>query len=194
MTLFRKLALSAFMLLASATANSADQYKIHEDHTWVTFSVSYAGWANARGLFRGVSGDISFDKDDVTKSSVSVVIDATSLDTNSEQRDRDMAGADFLNSVEFPHIKFNSTRIEKTGERTGIVYGDMTMIGVTREIALDVTWNAEFPLPWDSSTIKTGFSVTGEIDGTDFGMNKLVDFGLGPVIKIAIDAEAIKQN
>ena len=185
-------AVTAFAPLAPIAAQAADQYKIQEDHTWLTFDISHAGWANARGLFRSVNGDITFDKDDVTKSVVSVVIDAKSLDTNSDQRDRDMAGADFLNSAEFPEITFKSTRIEQTGERTGIVYGDMTMIGVTREIALDVTWNAEFPLPWDQSTIKTGFSATGKIDGTDFGMSKLVDFGLGPVVNIAIDVEAVR--
>lgn len=194
MTFHPKMALAAAMILASTTANAAERYQIDEAHTWVTFSLSHAGWANARGMFRGVSGEIFFDQEDVTNSSVSVVLDASSLDTNSEQRDRDMAGPDFLNSVEFPEITFESTRIEQTGERTGIVYGDMTLIGVSREVALDVTWNAEFPLPWDPSTVKTGFSATAQIDGTDFGMNSLVDFGLGPVIDIVIDAEAVRQN
>ncbi len=189
----RALFASTFMLATTSLATAADNYKIHEDHTWVTFDVSHAGWANARGMFRNVSGDIVFDKDDVTKSSVSVVIKSDSLDTNSEQRDRDMGGADFLNMVEFPEITFKSTRIEQTGERTAVIYGDMTMIGVSREVALDAVWNNEMPLPWDASTIKTGFSATATINGVDFGMNKLVDFGLGPVINVAIDAEALKQ-
>ncbi|KUP94205.1 protein YceI [Tritonibacter horizontis] len=194
MTILSKTALAATMVFASTMANAADLYSVHEDHTWVTFSVSHAGWANARGMFRNVTGEINFDKEDVANSSVAVTLDAASLDTNSEQRDRDMAGPDFLNSVEFPQITFESTRIEKTGDKMGVVYGDMTMVGVTREIALDVIWNAEFPLPWDQSTVKTGFSATGQIDGTDFGLNSLVDFGLGPVIDIAIDLEAIRQD
>ncbi|MFY0680190.1 MAG: polyisoprenoid-binding protein [Thalassovita sp.] len=194
MTFLSKTALIASLILSGSVATAAEQFKVHEDHTWVVFSISHAGWANARGQFRGVSGDISFDKDDVTKSSVSVVIDASSLDTNSEQRDRDMAGADFLNSIEFPQITFESTRIEPTGDKTAIVYGDMTMVGVSREVALDVVWNAEFALPWDASTIKTGFSATAKIDGTDFGMNSLVDYGLGPEINVAIDLEATRKN
>ena len=181
------------LLLATSAAYAVDSYKVHEDHTWVTFSVNHAGWASARGIFRTVSGDITFDKDDVTNSAVAVTISADSLDTNSEQRDRDMSGADFLNVAEFPDITFESTRIEQTGDRTAIVYGDMTMVGVSREVALDVTWNDEKPLPWDASTVKTGFSATATIDGTDFGMNKLVDFGLGPVIEVAIDLEALKE-
>jgi len=190
---FRTALASAVIFATTPLAQAADLYTVHEDHTWVTFSVSHAGWANARGMFRAVSGDIAFDKDDVTKSSVSVVIASDSLDTNSAQRDRDMGGADFLNTVEFPDITFDSTRVEQTGERTAIVYGDLTMIGVSREVALDVVWNNEMPLPWDNSTIKTGFSATATIDGTDFGMNQLVAFGLGPKIDVEIDLEALRQ-
>ncbi|MCZ4255500.1 YceI family protein [Sulfitobacter sp. G21635-S1] len=194
MTLFSRTAIAAALFLSTSTvATAADLYIVHEDHTWVTFSVSHAGWANARGMFRNVSGDITFDQDDVTNSSVSVVIASESLDTNSEQRDRDMGGVDFLNVVEFPEITFDSTRIEQTGERTAIVYGDLTMVGVSREVALDVVWNNEMPLPWDASTIKTGFSATATIDGTDFGMNQLVAFGLGPVIEVEIDLEALRK-
>jgi polyisoprenoid-binding protein YceI len=189
----RKAIAAALFITTSPVAHAADHYTVHEDHTWVTFSVNHAGWANAHGIFRNVSGDISFDKDDVTNSSVSVVIKSESLDTNSEQRDRDMGGADFLNIVEFPEITFDSTRIEQTGERTAIVYGDLTMIGVSREVALDVVWNNEMPLPWDASTIKTGFSATATIDGTDFGMNQLKAFGLGPVVDVEIDLEALRQ-
>jgi polyisoprenoid-binding protein YceI len=67
------------------------------------------------------------------------------------------------------------------------------MVGVSREVALDVVWNNEMPLPWDASTIKTGFSATATIDGTDFGMNQLVAFGLGPVIEVEIDLEALRK-
>ena len=194
MNMLLKTLIAAGTLAAATTAHAADTYKIHEDHTWLTFSVSHAGWANARGLFRGVSGEIVLDKENPANSSVAVVVDATSMDTNSEQRDRDMSGPDFLNSVEFPQITFNSKRVEQTGEKTAVVYGDLTLIGVTREVALDVVWNAEFPLPWDQTTVKTGFTVTGQVDGTDFGMNKLTAFGLGPVVNLAIDVEALKQN
>lgn len=194
MTHFKRALIASALLCATANlANAAESYKIHEDHTWVTFSISHAGWANARGMFHDVSGDITFDKDDVTNSSVSVVIASESLDTNSEQRDRDMGGADFLNMAEFPEITFDSTRIEQTGDRTAVIYGEMTMVGVSREIALDAVWNKEMALPWDATVIKTGFSATATINGVDFGMNKLVDFGLGPVINVVIDAEALKQ-
>ncbi len=184
---------SALVATMPGLANAGEKYVIHEDHTWVSFKISHAGWANAHGTFRKVSGDISFDKENVSQSSVSVVIDATSLDTNSAPRDKHVSSPDFLNSEKFPEITFESTKIEPTGETTGLIYGNMTMVGVTREVVLDAQWNAETPLPWDASTIKTGFSASATIDGADFGMNKLAEFGIGPEIHVTIDVEAIKQ-
>lgn len=188
------MAVSAVSLLsATAPVLAGDSYVVDGDHAWVQFSTNHSGWANARGMFRAVSGDIEFDKDDVTKSSVNIVIQAESVDTNHEARDEHLRSPDFLNAEEFSTIEFTSTRIEKTGDKTAIVYGDLELVGVTQEVALDVVWNAEAPLPWDASVTKTGFSATTTIDATEFGMNKVPEFGLGPDINFFIDIEAIKQ-
>lgn len=193
MTLIKSTIAALTLAALPLPALAADTYKLHENHTWVQFAINHAGWANARGIFRGVSGDIVFDKDDVTKSSVSVTIAAESVDTNDNGRDDHVRSPDFLNALEFPAITFESTRIEQTGDKTAVIYGDMTLVGVTREIALDTVWNAEFALPWDANTVKTGFTASASIDGTTFGLNKLTEFGLGPVIEVFIDAEAIQQ-
>ena len=177
----------------TTAAFAADTYKIDEQHAWVQFAVPHAGWANARGQFRAVGGDIMFDHDDVTKSSVNVIIQADSVDTNFEARDDHLRSPDFLNAEEFPILEFVSTGIEKTGDRTALVTGDMTIAGVTNSVVLDVVWGEEKPLPWDASTIKTGFSATTSINGVDFGINKMPDFGLGPNVEIFIEVEAIKQ-
>jgi polyisoprenoid-binding protein YceI len=144
-------------------------------------------------LFRTVSGEISFDKDDVTKSSIELKIEAASIDTNHEQRDTHLKSSDFLNVEEFPEVTFKSTAIEKTGDKTAKVTGDLSLAGTTKPVTLDVTWNSESPLPWDAKTIKTGFSATAAITGADFGITKLADFGLGPDLLLDVDLEAIKK-
>lgn len=174
-------------------AFAADTYTIDEQHAWVQFALSHAGWSNARGQFRAVSGDIVFDKDDVTKSELNVVIEAASVDTNLQSRDDHLRSPDFFNVEEFPTLEFESTSIEQTGERTALVTGDLMIAGVTNSVVLDVVWGAEFPLPWDASTVKTGFSATTRINGLDFGINKMADFGLGPDVDIFIDIEAVKN-
>lgn len=180
-------------LLLAGTAFAADAYEVDPTHAWVSFKTSHNGWANAHGTFKSVSGTISFDKEDVTKSTIELKIDPASIDTNHAQRDTHLKSPDFLNVEEFPEITFKSTGIEKTGDKTAKVTGDLTLAGTTKPVTLDVTWNAESALPWDAKTIKTGFSATGGFNGVEFGISKLADFGLGPDFALDIDLEAIKK-
>ncbi|MFD1329884.1 YceI family protein [Mycoplana ramosa] len=180
-------------LLMTGVAFAADSYDIDPTHAWVRFETNHAGWSQAQGAFKAVSGTIAFDKEDVTKSSVEIVLEAASIDTNDEKRDTHLKSPDFLNAEEFPQITFKSTAIEKTGDKTAKVTGDLTLLGTAKPVVLDVTWNAESPLPWDANTIKTGFSATGTFSGPEFGITKMTDFGLGPDITLDIDVEAVKK-
>lgn len=180
-------------LLLTGSAFASDNYDIDPTHAWVSFKTNHGGWSNAHGIFKTVKGAISFDKTDVAKSSISLTIDANSVDTNFAQRDSDLKSPDFLNVEEFPDITFTSTKIEKTGDRTAKVTGDLSLAGTVKPVTLDVTWNAEAALPWDAKTIKTGFSATGKFSGPDFGLKKMADYGLGPDLALDIDVEAIKK-
>ena len=180
-------------VLMAGSAFAADAYDIDPAHAWVGFKTNHAGWAHAHGAFKTVSGSISFDKEDVTKSSVEITIDAASIDTNDDKRNTHLKSPDFLNAEEFPQITFKSTAIEKTGDKTAKVTGDLTLLGTSKPVTLDVTWNGKSPLPWDANTIKTGFSATGSFNGVDFGITKMADFGLGPDIALDIDVEAVKK-
>jgi len=134
-----------------------------------------------------------FDKDDVTNSSVSVTLEAASIDTNLDARNADIISPDFLNAGEFPTITFESTAVEKTGENTGQVTGTVNVIGASVPLTLDVTWNAEQPLPWDASALKSGFTAVGTISLADIGMSKAADYSIGPEVTLSIDVEAFKQ-
>ncbi|CAN7710778.1 YceI family protein [Neorhizobium tomejilense] len=182
-----------FSGLNAQAAFAADIYEIDPTHAWVSFKTNHAGWSNAHGTFKAVSGTIAFDKNDVAKSNIFLKIDANSIDTNFEQRNSDLKSPDFLNVAEFPEITFTSTAVEKTGDKTAKVTGGLSLAGTVKPVVLDVIWNAESPLPWDANTIKTGFSATGKFSGLDFGINKLTDFGLGPDLSLDIDIEAIKK-
>lgn len=180
-----KLILAFAALTFSSTAFAADSFKIDPVHTWVNFTVSHGGWAAASGQFRTVSGDILFDGDDVTKSSVQVEIDASSVDTNNDARDKHLASPDFFNSAEFPKITFESTSIEKTGDNTGTIVGNLSMLGASKPVTLNATFNK-------SDGNKVGFSAVGELTPGDFGMAKVAGFGMGPNVKFVIEVEAKK--
>ncbi len=186
-------AAAAAVSLLPIQASAQDAYAVDADHAWVTFKTNHAGWADAHGLFRTVSGEIQFDRENVANSSIELRIEAASIDTNNERRDTHLRSPDFFNVEEFPEITFESTTIEQTGERTANVTGDLTLLGTTEPVTLAVTWNEESPLPWDANTIKTGFSATGSFSGLDFGMTSLTQYGLGPDVELDIDIEAVRQ-
>ena len=184
-------ALAAF----STAAVAADTYNVDPAHDWVTFAVNHSGWDMAQGIFRNVSGTITLDKDDVTKSKVSVKIDATSIDTNFAKRNSDLQSPDFLNTAEFPAITFDSTSIEKTGDKSGKITGNLGMIGMSVPVTLDATWSGvEAAYPWAPDVMRTGFTATGVVHTADFKMAKVAEYGLGPDIMVTINVEGEKAK
>lgn len=178
---------------SAATVIAADTYEIDSQHAWLAFSLNHAGWANATGSFDSVSGSITFDHEDVTASSVNVTIASSSIHTGFADRDGDLQSPDFFNSIEFPEITFVSTAIEKTGENTALITGDLTLVGVTKPIVLDAVWNGETALPWDATAFKSGFTATATLLPADFGMAKVAEYGLGPEVALTINIEAFKK-
>ncbi|MGQ9370230.1 YceI family protein [Azospirillum sp. ST 5-10] len=184
--------------LAAATALSAltpaaaapVAYTLDPAHTAVVFIVNHLGFSNAIGRFNTVSGDVAFDKEAVENSKVSVVIDAASVDTNHAKRDEHLKSPDFFNVKEFPTLTFTSSRLEKTGENTGKLHGELTLLGVTKPVVLDVTFNKDGVSP-ASKKETVGFSARGTIKRTDFGM-KYGAPNVGDEIQVLIEAEAVK--
>lgn len=180
-----------FAALTSAPAFAAPvAYKVDPAHLSVAFVVNHLGFSNLIGRFNTASGDVSFDKDAVDKSSVSMTIDAASVDTNHAKRDEHLRSPDFFNVKEFPKLTFKSTKIVKTGEKTGTLTGDFTMLGVTKPVTLTVTFNKEGVSP--ASKLETvGFSARGTLKRTDFGMKYGAPY-ISDDIELLIDAEATK--
>src|SRR4029079_8073075 len=96
---------------------AADKYEIDPAHVSVNFSMQHDKWAKYQGTVRTIHGEIVFDREDLAKSSVSVSMATTSVDTLHSSRDAELQG--FMHVREFPKITFQSTSVEKTGDKTG---------------------------------------------------------------------------
>ncbi len=193
----KKTLFAAALLVATAAGTLSPafaapvSYKIDPAHTAVAFIVNHIGFSNVIGSFNTVGGDISFDKDAVEKSTVNITIDAASIDTNHAKRDEHLRSPDFFNAKEFPKLTFKSSKIEKTGDKTGKLHGDLTMLGVTKPVVLDVTFNKDGVSP--ASKLETaGFSARGTVKRTDFGM-KYGAPAVGDDIQLLIEIEAVKS-
>jgi polyisoprenoid-binding protein YceI len=125
---------------------------------------------------------------------VDVTIGAESIDTREAQRDTHLRSADFFDVGTFPTLTFKSRRVDIAGAGTVRLVGDLTMHGVTREVALDVTAEGAGKDPWGNN--RAGFSAKGVVHRKDFGLvyNQILEAGgiaIGEDVKISIDVELV---
>ncbi|MCF8470064.1 MAG: YceI family protein [Parvibaculum sp.] len=183
---------AALAFLATPALAETDTYQIDTSHTYVGFEVNHLGFSTTYGRFNDVSGTIELDEADPEKSSVDVKIVPASIDTGHEKRDEHVRGPDFLDVETYPAMSFKSTRIERTGETTGKITGDLTMHGVTKPVTLDATLNSMGAYPMGENVTAAGFSASATIKRSDFGMDKWTPM-IGDEIPVTISLEAQKQ-
>ena len=162
---------SLFSVITMAqVAAPTGTHPIDNSHSNVGFSVPIlGGLSQVKGKFTDFAITLNHDEKDITKSSVSVVIKATSVDTGIERRDAHLRNPDFFDVEKFPEITFKSERIEKKGKQF-IAHGPLTMHGVTKQIALPFTINGTFKNPTNNKT-SIGYSAKMVLNRRDFGMN-----------------------
>jgi polyisoprenoid-binding protein YceI len=154
--------------------------------------------SNVRGEFTKVSGNAVLDPSDPTRSTLEVIIDASSIDTREPQRDEHLRSADFLDVANHPTISFRSKKITPAGTDHYKVTGDLTIRGVTREVTFDVEGPAA-PVKDPYGNIRTGVSATAKINRKDFGLvwNALTEAGgvmVGDEVSLNLEAELIQQS
>ena len=165
------LAMLLFAVTAVAqVATTTRVYPIDNNHSTVGFSVPiFGGLSQVKGKFMDFAITLNNDEKDITKSSVSVVIKATSVNTGIEGRDRHLRNADFFDVEKFPEITFKSERIEKKGKGF-IAHGPLTMHGVTKQIALPFTITGTQKNPTNNK-FSVGYSAKIVLNRREFGIN-----------------------
>ncbi len=166
-------------------------------HTSVKFSARHMMISTVTGQFSKVSGTVDFDEAQPEKTQIYVKIAADSIDTKDAQRDAHLKSPDFLDVANYPYIEFKSTRVERTGENTARLHGDLTIRGVTKPVTLDVEFLGKARSPW--GTWSVGFEATGKINREDWGLtwNVVLETGgwlVGKEVKIDIAAEFVQQQ
>jgi len=164
------IAVVSLLLVVGPVMGATTKYEIDTAHSNVGFSIPImGGLSHVRGKFTDFAVTIVYDDRDVTKSSVTAVIKAASIDTGIERRDVHLRNADFFDVEKFPEITFQSSRVEKKGKNF-IARGTFTMHGVAKEIALPFTING---VSKDAKTGKTALGATAKVtlNRRDFGIN-----------------------
>jgi polyisoprenoid-binding protein YceI len=184
------LALLALTAL-SAPIFAAEPYAFDPSHTRIGYSIDHMGLSEMHGAFAKFEGELMLDVKDLSKSSVSVSIDAASIDTGVVKLDEHLRTPDFFDAAKFPKITFKSTKVESTGTNMFKVMGDLTMHGVTKSVTLDASMRTLAAHPF-MKVPAAGFRVTADIKRSDFGITTYPG-ALGEVVKIRIDTETMQN-
>ena len=184
------LAFVATLLFAvSATAQST--WDFDPAHSSAQFSVRHLGISTVRGAFTKVTGSAQFDEANPSKSSVQATIDAASVDTRVEIRDKDLRSPNFLDVEKYPTITFQSKKVEAVGQGQLKVTGDLTIHGVTKEVVLDV--DGPTPAMKDPhGNVRRGAFATTKINRREFGVNGASGIA-GDDLAITLDVEMIQS-
>lgn len=172
----------------------AGEYVLDKTHASLTWKVSHLGLSNYTARFTDFDATIQLDPKAPAKSTVTASINPTSIETDyphPETKDFDKKLVEdkaWFNAGKFPKISFASTALESTGDNTGKMTGDLTFLGVTKPITLDVTFNKAMAKQPFSQLPALGFSATGTLKRSSWGMETYIP-NIGDEVKIIIEAE-----
>jgi polyisoprenoid-binding protein YceI len=195
-----RLALAATMAAALAVSSPAvtTTWQIDPAHTSAGFSVKHMMIATVRGQFKGVTGTVNWDDQDINESTVDVTIDANTVDTGEAKRDADLKSANFFDVAKYPAITFKSTKIEKISAGKMKVTGNLTIHGITKQVVLDVEGpSGAIKDPWGKTRV--ALNATTTVNRMDYGVkwNANLDGGgavVGDNVNITIDLEMTKKE
>ena len=184
---------STLLIGTIAPGAKAKTYTIDNDHTAVVFRVNHLGFSNVFGRFNDLAGAVDFDGD-WSAGKVELTIQTASIDTAVAQRDDHLRSPDFFNAVEFPTIRFESTGVKKDGDQRGTLTGNLTLLGVTKPVTLDVTFNkvGPHPSPQMAGVEVAGFSAKTTVKRSEFGMKTFLP-GVGDDIEIWLEVEGLHK-
>ena len=172
------------------------EYKIDPAHSSAHFTVRHMMITNVRGSFSGVEGTVAYDPEEPAKSTVEVVINASTINTLEPPRDAHLKSADFLDVEKYPTITFKSKKVTP-GEDGLSIAGDLTIHGVSKEVVLKgETPTAEGKDPWGN--LRVGASAATKIKRSEFGLtwNAALETGgilVGDDLKIDLDVSLIRS-
>ena len=189
MTRLLPLALAAAALTTPAFAEPV-KYDLDPSHSQIAFSYNHLGFSTTTGIFGGFTGTILFDQEAPANSSVEVSFPVTSMLTGWAERDAHFMTADFFDPAKGETVTFKSTKIEVTGEKTGLITGDLTMNGMTKEVVLDAVLNQAGVHPMMNQDW-AGFSATTTLIRSEWGLGMFAPY-VGDEVAIEISIEAGK--
>jgi polyisoprenoid-binding protein YceI len=183
---------AALLLTNFAALAQSSTWTMDKNHTQANFQILHMSVSHVRGSISGITGTVVWNENDLSKCSVEATLDATTISTNNDARDKHLKSPDFFNVEKFPTLTFKSTSVARVGGKLQVT-GDLTLTGITKSVTLEVD-GPTAPVKGMKGGLVTGFSATGTLKRSDFTFGS--KFGapvLGDDVKFTIDVEADQQ-
>jgi polyisoprenoid-binding protein YceI len=172
--------------VAAAASAGATRYVLDPEHTQIGFSVPRFGFNNVLARFDNVSGEVTLDQAHPERSSVTATVRIADLSTGNPTRNEHVSGPRWLNAAQYPTMEFRSTWVQVTGENTATVTGDLTLLGQTHPLTLNVTLNRIGPAP-SNQLASAGFTATGALSRAAWGSTTAAQL-IGDTVTFTIEA------
>jgi len=184
----RTLLFAVALMFAGAAHAEPINYTIYPAHTQVAFSINRFGFNNVLGRFDQVAGEVILDEANPANSSVRATIQVASISSGNATRDEHLRAERWLNGAANPTMEFQSTSVRLTGERTAEVTGNLTLMGRTHPVTLNVTLNQVAEAP-NNRRRTAGFSATGSLSRAAFGSATAPNL-IGDLVSIQLEVLA----
>jgi polyisoprenoid-binding protein YceI len=170
-------------------------WSLDPSHSSVEFAVKHMVISSTKGRFHTFAVDAEIDEANIAASRATVTIDAATVDTRDQRRDDHLRSSDFFDAENHPQITFVTKRLEPRGKSEYRIVGDLTIRGVTKEVALDGDVSGPVTDPWGGTRL--GLSASGKVNRKEFGLvwNAALETGgvlVGDDVKMSIETELVK--
>ncbi|MBT5719314.1 MAG: YceI family protein [Gammaproteobacteria bacterium] len=168
-------------------------YTLDPDHATLLWKINHLGFSTFIGRFNDFDATLDFDPENIESSQVEVVINTAGLDINNEEFAEELRGDAWFNVEQFPQAVFRSTSfIEAIDEDSFVFTGDLTLLGVTAPVDLEINFHGG-GRNFLTRSYTLGFSASTSFLRSDYGLDRFTSFGVGDEIELEIHVEFMAQ-
>jgi len=191
----RSIAFTLLALLAVVASPARSGWKLDNSHSRVKFSVTHMLISDVEGTFKTFGGSLDATKPDFSDGAVRFSVDASSVNTDNDMRDKHLQSDDFFNAAKYPAMQFKSVSWTKLDDRTSVLEGDLTIRDVTKRVKFDVVYGGTVKDAWGKT--RAGFKANTVIDRFDYDLkwNKLAEAGavVGKNVAVTLHLEFVQE-
>jgi polyisoprenoid-binding protein YceI len=169
----------------------AGEYKLDKDHAALLFKINHMGFSSYVGRFNEFDVSLDFDPNNIENSRIEAVIDMRSIDVNNPDFAATISGTAWLDTQRFPQAVFRSLFVKKTDDEQLLVRGELTFLGITKEVTMMAKLNGAANNPL-TRQYTLGFAANLRFNRSEFGLKKFIPV-VGDEVNIEIHSEFQRQ-